>query len=88
MVGVWPELPTDRPLLIAAFDFPVPKNEFVNLMWRTNDMPIADPDALYDDTAARAAMLQLDYIPTEPGGLGRGGARRSSRTKSTMPICG
>jgi hypothetical protein len=45
-VGLWPEWPTDRPLLIAAFDFPVPKNEFVNLIERTNDMPITSPDAL------------------------------------------
>lgn len=24
-VGLWPELRTDRPLLVAAFDFPVPE---------------------------------------------------------------
>ncbi len=47
----------------------MPKNEFVNLMWRTNDMPIADPDALHDDTAARATMANWHYIPTRPGGL-------------------
>ena len=66
---LWPEWPTDRPLLISAFDFPVPKNEFVNLMRRTNDMPIADPGALYDDTAARAAIQNWHSIPTRPGGL-------------------
>ena len=69
VVGVWPELPTDRPLLIAAFDFPVPKNQFVNLMRRTNDMPIADPDALYDDETARATLLQQGWITTAPGAL-------------------
>ena len=37
---MWSEWPTHRPLLISAFDFPVPKNEFVNLMRRTNDLPI------------------------------------------------
>jgi hypothetical protein len=69
VAGVWPEWPTDRPWLISAFDFPVPKNEFVNLMRRTNDLPITDPGALYDDAAARATMLNLHYIPTRSGGL-------------------
>jgi hypothetical protein len=68
-VGLWPESPPNRPLLIAAFDFPVPKNEFVNVMRRTNDLPIADPDALYDDATARAALLRLGWIVTEPGAL-------------------
>ena len=67
--GVWPEWGTDRPLLISAFDFPVPKNEFVNLMRRTNDLPIGDPTALYDDKAARDSILQRSWLPTEPGGL-------------------
>ena len=67
--GLWSEWGTDRPLLISAFDFPVPKNEFVNLMRRTNDMPIGDLAALYDDKSARAAILQQDWIPTGPGGL-------------------
>ena len=56
-------------MLIAAFDFPVPKNEFVNLMRRTNDMPIADPDALYDDETARVTLLQQGWITTAPGAL-------------------
>jgi hypothetical protein len=68
-VGLWPQLPPDRPLLIAAFDFPVPKNEFVNVMWRANDMPIADPDDLYDDGPARDSLLQLGWIATAPGAL-------------------
>lgn len=68
-VGVWSPLRQDRPLLVAAFDFPVPKNEFVNLVRRTNDMPIADPDALYGDAAARDALLQLGWIATQPGAL-------------------
>jgi hypothetical protein len=69
VAGVWSEWPTGRPFFISAFDFPVPKNEFVNLMRRTNDMPITDRDALYDDTAARATVLNWHYIPTRPGGL-------------------
>ena len=68
-VGLWPELRTDRPLLVAAFDFPVPKNEFVNLMRRTNDMPIAEPDALYEDETARSTLLDQGWIATEPGAL-------------------
>ena len=69
MAGVWPIWPTDRPLLISAFDFPVPKNEFVNLMRRTNDMPITNADALHDDTTARAAILGQGWMPAGPGGL-------------------
>jgi hypothetical protein len=74
-VGLWSELPPNRPLLFAAFDFPVPKNEFVDVMWRTNDLPIADPDALYDDATARDALLQLGWIVTQPGALAE--ARRA-----------
>jgi hypothetical protein len=69
MGGLWPIWPTDRPLLISLFDFPVPKNEFVNLMRRTNDLPIADPDAMDDDASARAVILRQGWIPTRPGGL-------------------
>jgi hypothetical protein len=67
--GIWPEWGTDRPWLISALDFPVPKNEFVNIMRRANDMPIADPDALYRDETARASILSQGWIPTRPGGL-------------------
>jgi hypothetical protein len=69
VAGMWPVWPTDRPLLISAFDFPVPKNEFVNLMRRANDMPIANPGTLYDDAAARATLLNWHHIPTQPGAL-------------------
>lgn len=68
MMGLWGIWPIDRPALISAFDFPVPKNEFINLMRRTNDMPIADPDALYDDDTAREATWR-GWMQTEPGGL-------------------
>ena len=68
-IGLWPLWPTDRPLLVSAFDFPVPKNEFVNLMRQTNDMPIEDPTLLYDDPVARAALLDDDLIATQPGAL-------------------
>jgi hypothetical protein len=69
VAGVWSQWPVDRPLIIAAFDFPVPKNEFVNLMRRTNDLPIVDPAALYNDAAARASITRMGWIATGPGGL-------------------
>jgi len=69
IAGVWPQWATEQFFLFALFDFPVPKNEFVNLMRRTNDMPIQDIDAVLDDDAARAALLQWDTLPTRPGSL-------------------
>ena len=45
---------THRFLPIAILDFPVPKNEFVNLARRTNDDWPPDPGALYADLPARA----------------------------------
>ena len=86
-VGVWADWPTDRPLLIAAFSFPVPKNEFVNLMRRTNDMPIADPDQLYDDDVAHATLVREGWIATGPGALAEA-TRRCNPTPSTTPMCG
>ena len=86
-VGVWPEWPTDRPLLVAAFDFPVPKNEFVNLMRRTNDMPIADPDALYsDETAVQRCCTRDGSRPSPARWLRPGG--QCNRTTCTTHICG
>ena len=38
--GVWDERPTGEFLGTAAFNFPVPKNEFVDLMLWTNDLPM------------------------------------------------
>lgn len=68
-VGLWRHWPTDRPLVVAAFDFPVPKNEFVNLMGRINDVPIDDPDALWRDRELRGALVVQHWIATRPGGL-------------------
>ena len=67
--GLWPRWPMDRPVLISMFDFPVPLNEVVNTMRRTNDMPIDDLGAMFRDKAARALMLDEGRLPTEPGGL-------------------
>ena len=68
-VGFWPVWSTERPLLVAAFSFPVPKNEFVNLMRRTNDMNIANPDTLYDDDRTRMTLLNQGRFLTQPGAL-------------------
>ena len=62
--GFWPPWPTHRFIVVAALDFPVPKNEFVNIMKRTNDLPIDDLSAVWNDKAARAAVLRGDDLPT------------------------
>lgn len=66
---LWFEWPMDRFILISAFDFPVPKNEFVNLMRRTNDLPIDDPEALYKDQEAHALLMHEGRLPTAPGAI-------------------
>ncbi len=66
---VWDDWPTDRFFLISAFDFPVPKNEFVNIMRRTNDMDLTDLSALYADDSARRSLEKDGVLPTQPGGL-------------------
>jgi len=67
--GLWDASPMDRFILISAFDFPVPKNEFVNVMRRTNDMPIDDLEAMFDDESARRLLLERGRLPTEPGAI-------------------
>ena len=67
--GLWDAWPMDRFILISMFDFPVPKNEFVNTMRRTNDMPIADLEAVFDDAPARKLLLEEGRLPTGPGAI-------------------
>jgi hypothetical protein len=67
--GVWEEWPTGEFLGTAAFNFPVPKNEFVDLMLWTNDLPIADADALYKNKFVRQALLAGGRLPTVAGAL-------------------
>jgi len=67
--GLWDVWEMGRFFLIAAFDFPTPKNEFVNLMRRTNDGPLADLDAVFADDPARHALMQGEGLPTQPGSL-------------------
>ncbi|HEX4194930.1 MAG TPA: hypothetical protein VHY80_17610, partial [Stellaceae bacterium] len=63
---VWDAWPVDRFFLISAFDFPVPKNEFVNIMRRTNDLDLTDVSALYADDTARRSLEEDGHLPTEP----------------------
>lgn len=67
--GLWSEWETERFILVSAFDFPVPKNEFVNVMRRTNDTDLGDLQGLFDDTTARRSLIESDRLPEEPGGL-------------------
>jgi hypothetical protein len=67
--GIWAPWPTGQFFATAAFNFPVPKNEFVDLMLRTNDLPLTDPDTLYKDRAARQALLETGTLPVAPGAL-------------------
>jgi hypothetical protein len=67
--GIWSVWPTNRSWLISVFDFPVPKNEFVNLMRRTNDTALLDPIAAWQDPAARRSVLQYGQLPVRPGAI-------------------
>lgn len=67
--GVWAPWPTGEFFITAAFNFPVPKNELVDLATRVNDFPIDEPKAVFADPAARRALLELDTLPAVPGAL-------------------
>jgi hypothetical protein len=68
-IGFWPLWATHRFMLVAAFDFPVPKNEFVNIMHRANDMPLEDPLTVWNDRSAREALLAGQELPARQGAL-------------------
>jgi len=67
--GFWPVWPTHRSILLAAFDFPVPKNEFVNIMRRANDMPIDNVLTVWNDSEARRALLGGGALPRRAAAL-------------------
>lgn len=67
--GIWNDVGIDQPVFIAAFNFPVPKNEFVNLALRTNDMPLDDPLAVYADDVARRDLMTYGRLPMRAGAL-------------------
>jgi hypothetical protein len=67
--GFWAPWPTGQFFMLAAFHFPVPKNEFVDAMLRANDLPLENPAALYRDATARAALMDWGTLPVGPGAL-------------------
>ncbi len=67
--GVWDAWPHNDSMILAALNFPVPKNEFVNLMRHTNDMDLNDLDALYADRTIRDGLMHYGFLPDEPGAL-------------------
>ncbi len=67
--GFWPVWLTHQFILLAIFDFPVPKNEFVNVMRRANDMPIENLLAVWNDLPARRAVLAGEDLPTREGAI-------------------
>lgn len=69
VAGLWEEWPTHRFFLISALSFPVPKNEFVNQIRRSNDLPLDDPIFLFRDTSARQALLRDDWLPIGSGAI-------------------
>jgi len=69
VAGLWKPWPINRPLLVSVFDFPVPRNEFVNLMRRTNDLRLLDLETAYRDLDARNGLLTYGRLPAQPASL-------------------
>ena len=67
--GVWEVWPTNRTLLVALFDFPVPKNEFVNLMRRTNDPGFAKSSRRLSGSGGPAIRAAFGQLPVRPGAI-------------------
>ena len=68
-IGFWPVWPTHRFIAVAVFDFPVPKNEFVNIMRRANDMSVQDLLAIWYNRPVRRALLTGQGLPTRAGAI-------------------
>ena len=67
--GFWAPWHTGQRALVAAFKFPVPKNEMVDLAHRANDLPLEDPDTLLADESARTLLMAHGTLPSGPGAL-------------------
>lgn len=67
--GFWKPWPTGQLAALALFNFPVPKNTFVDVMLRANDLPLADPDVLFADPFLRDRFLETGTLPAGPGAL-------------------
>ncbi len=67
--GLWPEWPMHRPWLLAMFNFPVPRNELVNLARHTADASLLNPARIHADPALRQQLMQFGQLPLRPGAL-------------------
>ncbi len=67
--GILAPCPTGRFVPFTLWNFPVPKNAVVDLMLRTNDLPLADPAALFRDRGLRRVFMETGKLPAAPGGL-------------------
>ncbi len=72
--GFWAPWPTGQLVPLACWRFPVPKNAFVDVLRRANDLPLEDSQALYEDETARRSLLETGILPTAPGALASIGA--------------
>ena len=67
--GVWPLWPQNSLMVLAAFDFPVPKNEFVNMMDHSDSIDLSDPGKIYNDDDLRDNFIRYRFLPKQPGVL-------------------
>jgi len=82
--GLWAPWRINRPFLVSVFDFPVPRNEFVNLMRRTNDLGLVDLASAYRDPDARRSLMTYGRLPAQPGALAEAqGSQRPNEVYET-----
>lgn len=67
--GLWAPWPTGQLVPLACWRFPVPKNAFVDLLLRANDLPLEDAQGIYEDESARSILLTTGNLPVAPGAL-------------------
>jgi hypothetical protein len=67
--GVWGPWPTGKFVPFALWLFPVPKNAFIDLLRRGNELPLEDAQGIYEDAHARRSLLATGTLPTAPGAL-------------------
>ncbi len=84
VAGLWAPWRIHRPFLVSVFDFPTPKNEFVNLMRRANDRRLLDLAQAYRDPAARRSLAEYGRLPVGPGVLAESrGPQRPNKVYDT-----
>jgi hypothetical protein len=67
--GLWAPRKIGQWAAIAAWNFPVPKNAFVDVMRRASELPLDDAQALYEDAHIRQSLPATGLLPTAPGAL-------------------